>query len=205
MKKQKPILIRLLPWLIILAALAAFVIFVGIPLDAPQEAEELTPPEIFFYEGDMDAETLKMENAELLFEMNPDTTHFTLTEKATGRVWTSNPVDADKDKKAVSTNKGVLNSTMLLYYSPSGGTDVERNNYQYSIENGNFSYEILEDGGIRVTYAIGQIEKVYMIPYAITTERYKMYTDQMSGKEYLGCLLMLCAVVLAQLPDRKKA
>ena len=29
--------------------------------------------------------------------------------------------------------------------------------------------------------------------------------DQMSGKEYLGCLLMLCAVVLAQLPDRKKA
>lgn len=183
MKKQKPILIRLLPWLIILAALAAFVIFVGIPLYAPQEAEELTPLEIFFYEGDMDAETLKMENAELLFEMNPDTTHFTLTEKATGRVWTSNPVDADKDKKAVSTNKGVLNSTMLLYYSPSGGTDVERNNYQYSIENGNFSYEILEDGGIRVTYAIGQIEKVYMIPYAITTERYKMYTDQMSGKD----------------------
>ena len=27
--------------------------------------------------------------------------------------------------------------------------------------------------------------------------------DQMSGKEYLGCLLMLAAVVLAQLPDRK--
>jgi drug/metabolite transporter (DMT)-like permease len=29
--------------------------------------------------------------------------------------------------------------------------------------------------------------------------------DKMSGKEYFGCLLMLCAVVLAQLPDRKKA
>jgi len=29
--------------------------------------------------------------------------------------------------------------------------------------------------------------------------------DQMSGKEYFGCLLMLCAVVLAQLPDRKRA
>jgi drug/metabolite transporter (DMT)-like permease len=28
--------------------------------------------------------------------------------------------------------------------------------------------------------------------------------DQMSGKEYLGCVLMLCAVVLAQLPERKK-
>jgi len=29
--------------------------------------------------------------------------------------------------------------------------------------------------------------------------------DRMSGKEYFGCLLMLCAVVLAQLPERKKA
>ena len=29
--------------------------------------------------------------------------------------------------------------------------------------------------------------------------------DQMSAKEYFGCLLMLCAVVLAQLPDRKRS
>lgn len=29
--------------------------------------------------------------------------------------------------------------------------------------------------------------------------------DRMSGKEYFGCAVMLCAVVLAQLPDRKKA
>lgn len=28
--------------------------------------------------------------------------------------------------------------------------------------------------------------------------------DQMSGKEYFGCVLMLCAVVLAQLPERKR-
>lgn len=28
--------------------------------------------------------------------------------------------------------------------------------------------------------------------------------DRMSGKEYFGCLLMLAAVVLAQLPERKK-
>ncbi|MBQ3079845.1 MAG: hypothetical protein IJC48_07610 [Clostridia bacterium] len=183
MKKQKSIFIRLLPWLILLAALAVFVIFVGIPLYAPQETEELDPPEIFFYEGDMDKESLKMENEHLLFEMDPDTTQFTVTEKDTGRVWRSNPADAASDTKAVSTNKGVLQSTMLLYYSPSGGTDIERNNYQYSIENGNFSYEITEDGAIRVTYAIGQIEKVYVIPYAITAERYKMYTDMMSGKD----------------------
>ena len=29
--------------------------------------------------------------------------------------------------------------------------------------------------------------------------------DQMSGKEYLGCVLMLAAVVLAQLPDFRKS
>lgn len=30
------------------------------------------------------------------------------------------------------------------------------------------------------------------------------FGDKMSGKEYLGCVLMLAAVVLAQLPERKK-
>ncbi len=183
MKKQKSILVRLLVWLVVLAALAALVIFVGIPLYAPQETEQLAQPQIFFYEGEMDKASLKLENEHLLFEMDPETSHFKITEKASGREWLSNPADADKDKKAVSTNKGVLNSTLLLYYSPSGSTDIERNNYQYSIENQNFTYEITEDGAIRVTYAIGQIEKVYTIPYAITAERYKFYTDQMSGKD----------------------
>ena len=28
--------------------------------------------------------------------------------------------------------------------------------------------------------------------------------DQMSGREYLGCVLMLAAVILAQLPDRRR-
>ncbi len=28
--------------------------------------------------------------------------------------------------------------------------------------------------------------------------------DQMSGREYVGCVFMLAAVVLAQLPDRKR-
>ena len=180
MKKQKSIIIRLLPWLIVLAALAALVIFVGIPLYAPQEEEVLDPPVVYFYEGDQ--KSLALENDSLLFEMDPATTHFKITDKATGRTWLSNPADADKDKKAVSTNKGVLNSTLLLYYSPSGGTDIENNNYQYSIENGNFAYEVTDDT-IRVIYSIGQIEKVYTIPYAITAERYKMYTDMMSGKD----------------------
>lgn len=181
MKKQKSIFIRLFLWLIVLAALAALVIFVGIPLYAPQEEEVLDPPVVYFYEGDQ--KSLTLENDSLLFEMDPDTTHFKVTEKATGRTWLSNPADADKDTKAVSTNKGVLNSTLLLYYSPSGGTDIERNNYHYSIENQNFTYELTEDGAIRVIYSIGEIEKVYTIPYAITAERYKMYTDMMSGKD----------------------
>ena len=31
------------------------------------------------------------------------------------------------------------------------------------------------------------------------------FGNQMSGKEYLGCVLMLAAVVLAQLPEKKRA
>ncbi len=181
MRRNGSILIRMLALVIVLGAIAAFVVFVGIPLYAPQKDEKLAQPIIHYYEGDK--QVVKMENDELLFEMDPLTTHFTLTEKATGRKWLSNPADADKDSKAVSANKGVLQSTLLLYYSPESSTDIERNNYQYSIANGNYIIEKTDDGAICVHYSIGEIEKIYMIPYAITADRYKAFVNQMSKKD----------------------
>jgi len=159
MKKKKSLLRILLPWLITAALLAALVVFVGIPLYGPQEESTLPDPVIAFYEGGK--QPLAMENDALLFELDPMTTHFKLTEKATGREWLSNPADADKDQIAVSTNKAVLNSTLIVNYSSSSGS-IDFNNYQYSIENGNYTIAQLEDGAIRVDYSVGKIEKVYL-------------------------------------------
>ena len=178
--KRKSILRILLPWLIGLALAAALVVFVGIPLYGPKEESKLEPPVISFYEDGK--QTLTMESDSLLFEMDAETTHFKLTEKATGREWLSNPADAAKDSIAVSTNKAVLQSTMIVTYSSSSGT-IDFNNYQYSIENGNYTLHQQEDGSIRVDYSVGKIEKIYLLPTATTVERMDSFTSEMSKKD----------------------
>ena len=122
---------RLLSYGIVLVLLAVFVMFVGIPLFAEDETEHALNPSIMYYEGDT-KKALKMENDQLAFELDPATTHFKVTEKATGRTWLSNPADADKDKIAVSANKETLQATLTVTYSTSSGT-VDLNNYKYSI------------------------------------------------------------------------
>lgn len=180
MNKKESILRILLPWMITAALLAALVIFVGIPLYGPQEEEKLPEPVIAFYEGDKTP--LTMENDSLLFELDPATTHFKLTEKVTGREWLSNPADAAKDSIAVSTNKAMLQATMVVTYSSASGT-IDFNNYQYSIENGNYTIDQLEDGAIRVNYSVGKIEKVYLLPQATTVERMNSFIANMSKKD----------------------
>ncbi len=175
---MKKVITRLLTWLIVLALLAAFVVFVGIPLFSEEETVHLLNPNIMYYEGDN--KKLTMENEKLSFEMDPTTTHFKVTDKTSGREWLSNPVDADKDPLAVSANKETLKATAIVTYSTSSGT-VDLNNYKYSIENGNYSVTQQDDGSIRVDYAIGKIEKIYMIPTAITKERYDAFVSQMKN------------------------
>lgn len=175
---MKKIILRLLSCAIIIALLAVFVIFVGIPLFTEEEKEHKLNPDIFYYEGDK--KPLVMENEALRFEMDPTTTQFKVTDKASGREWLSNPTDVDKDKIANSANKENMQSTMLVNYTTSSGS-VDLNNYKYSIVNGNYQIEQQEDGSIRVEYAVGKIEKIYLIPTAITKERYVEFTSQMKN------------------------
>jgi len=176
---MKKIILRLLSCAVILGLLAAFVVFVGIPLFTEEENTHERTPNILYYEGDT-KKPLTMENDALAFELDPATTHFKVTDKASGREWLSNPADADKDSLAVSANKETLKSTVIVTYSTSAGT-VDLNNYKYSIENGNYGITQQEDGSIRVDYAIGKIEKIYMIPTAITKERYDAFVAEMKG------------------------
>ena len=179
MKKKRSLILRLLPWLIILAAIAALVIFVFIPIYSQQETSFGAEPIVYGYEGN--AKTLVMENDRLLFEMDPATTQFTVTDKKSGKVWNSNPAGRDADPVARGVNKEALSSTLNVTYTTSGG-EVELNNYTYSIQNQNYEVIQGEDGSIRVDYSIGKIEKKYIVPIAITKERYDAFTSQMSKK-----------------------
>lgn len=175
---MKKIILRLLSCAIVIALLAVLVIFVGIPLFSEEEEVHTLNPHIMYYEGD--ASPIRLENDKLTFELNPTTTHFKVTDKSSGREWLSNPADADKDPLAVSANKETLQATAIVTYSTSSGT-VDLNNYKYSIENGNYAITQQEDGSVRVDYAIGKIEKIYLIPTAITKDRYEAFVAQMSG------------------------
>ena len=179
MNKKKTLLRRLIPWIITAVLLAALIVFVVIPLYAPQEEEKIEPPVISFYEGKNTP--VVMENDSLLFELNPKTTQFTVTEKTTGRTWRSNPENAASDSKAGNSaaNKGVLQSTLIVTYSSSDGV-IDFNNYQYAIENGNYLIEKTEDGAVEVTYSVGKIEKTYILPNAITAERYDKFIAEMA-------------------------
>lgn len=179
MRKKSPWL-RLIPWLIALAAIAALVVFVGIPLYAPQQQQDVDPPVVSYYEDG--AQTLTLENDALRFELDGETTAFTLTEKASGRQWLSNPADADQDRVAVSTNKDMLKSTLVVTYSSASGV-IDFNNYAYSIQNGTYTVAQPDPDTVSVTYSVGKIEKIYLLPNAITVERFTAFTDAMSKKD----------------------
>ena len=174
---MKKIILRLLSCAIVLALLAVLTIFVINPL-FKEEEHNVAEVNIMYYEGPTKA--MKMENDQISFELDPKTTHFKVTDKASGREWLSNPADASKDAKAVAANKETLSATAMVTYSTSSGT-VEMNNFKYSIEGGNYNVIQQEDGSIRVDYAIGKIEKIYMIPSAITKERYDAFVGQMKA------------------------
>ncbi len=178
--RKRSLALRLIPWIVALAAIAALVVFVGIPLYAPQAEEVVEPPTIGYYEDGK--QTLTLENDALRFELDGETTAFKLTEKATGREWTSNPVDADQDRVAVSTNKDMLKSTLVVTYSSASGV-IDFNNYAYSIQNGTYTVSQPDPDTVSVRYSVGKIEKVYMMPSAITVERFTAFTDAMSKKD----------------------
>lgn len=175
---MKKIILRLLSCAIVIALLAVLTVFVVIPLFSEEEDVHLLDPTIMYYEGD--SKKVTMENDYLSFELDPGTTHFTVTDKANGTQWLSNPADAANDPLAVSANKETLQATAIITYATSAGI-VDMNNYKYSIENGNYSVTKQEDGSIRVDYAIGKIEKTYCIPTAITKERYEAFVADMKS------------------------
>ncbi len=175
--RQKSLARRLIPWFFAVLALAALVIFVGIPLYSQKEDTTVNPPVIGYYEGD--GKPMTMENDRLLFEMDTATTQFTVTDKESGQVWRSNPADAAQDPVALSLNKDTLSSTLLVTYTTNSGI-VDYNNYTYSIKNQNYLVHQHDDGSIRVDYSIGKIEKVYIIPTAITKARFDAFVANMS-------------------------
>jgi len=133
--------------------------------------------ELYSYTADADT-SFVLENERLLFEMDPATTYFTVTDKLNGTVWHSNPPNASDDTRAVGMFKQQLLSTLIVEYSTPNGLKILHNNYEYSISRELFDIVRHEDE-IEVKYSIGNIVKQFIIPYAIPESRYLELMDRM--------------------------
>lgn len=121
--------------------------------------------------------TYTVSNESLELVLNGDTTSFSLKNKKTGETWYSNPSDL-ASHPAEGKNKNLLQSTLLIQYSNKTDTKVDIENYSKSIKNGNYTIEEVE-GGLKVNYTVGDINKIYKYPTAATESRMKEFLDKM--------------------------
>ncbi len=179
--RKKSVLRRLIPWIIILAALAALVVFVFVPIYSAKEMSFGRETRIIYFEGD--GKPVTMENDRLLFEMDGETSLFTVTDKATGKVWYSNPEKRNSDSIANGVNKEYLSSTLSLsYYEKINQFDM--NSYTHSIKNQSFEIKQEQDGSVRVNYSLRKnAGKKYIVPNAITKERYDAFLANLEKKQ----------------------
>lgn len=175
-QKESHFLRNLIILLIVAAAIAALVIFVFIPIYTEKEITYGVDPVVYGYDGD--GKTMVLENDRLLFELDPTTTQFQITDKANGKIWYSNPQNREQDPIALSSNKEQLSSTFDVTYTTNGG-EVTLNNYAYSQQNQTYKITQPDEESIRIDYSIGKIEREFMIPTFITKERYTQFTDNM--------------------------
>ncbi len=159
--------------LILLALILAGVLVVSFYKPQEEEAQVIATKT---YSGD--SKTLVLENDDLLFEMDPETTQFTVTDKKNDKVWYSNPPEAEKDPIALKLDKSKLKSTLLLTYSTTNGVDTLFNNFDYSMDAGTYEIEQGSDY-IKVCYSIGKFEEVFVIPTSLSVERMDELTAQM--------------------------
>lgn len=145
--------------------------------DSKNAEEESILPE--FYTGE---ETeLVLENDKLKFVLDPVTTQFTVEKKSTGKIWYSNPQDADTDAIALTAEKGRLKSTVIMEYATDIDNKEKYDSYTYSVKNQVYTIE-QKDDCIRVNYNLGKIERTYDIPPVITDSRLQGFLDNMEAK-----------------------
>lgn len=162
---------------ILCAIIVAGIIFV-MNYQGKEEEEQIIA--VHGYEGSGDP--IIVENDSLKLTMDPLTTQFTLEVKETGRIWYSNPPEADNDTVAPALEKTNLKSALTMSYCMEGGAEKKYNSWQQSVENGLYEIETGEDY-VKVLYSLGDLERQYYIPPVTTAEKFESLREQMSNSE----------------------
>ncbi len=161
---------------ILAAIIGVAVIFIMNYVNVEPEDAIVQP---YAYAGD--GEPIVIENEDLILTMDSTTTEFTITQKSTGKVWHSTAEDAASDAAALSSEKGKLQSNLLLTFAVETGLKTTYDTFSYSIANG--IYDIVVEGNtIKLLYSLGNIEKEYVIPPVMLEEDMNNWKEQMSAE-----------------------
>lgn len=177
---KRRIIWRIVLSLVLLLAAVLLVTKVFIPLFDTSGELATYVPDIQHFAGTED--TFTLETDDLAFQLDPETTHFTVTDKRTGKVWSSTHADVANDAGTMLNEKERLQSLLTLDYKNNTGKQTTFNTYSKSVTNRLYNLE-KTDTEIRVTYTIGDIARTYMYPDAISAERLQPFLDQLSKSQ----------------------
>ena len=144
--------------------------------------------------GAADAQNLKSydkmaESGCLALYMEKTTTAVAVVDKRSGKVWYSNPPDADSDPVATDDAKKLLKAQLTIDYLD-GQQYKTVDNYTMSIQSGNFSVAPVKNG-VAVTYDISDKTKAAAdLPQKISNARYQKFFVSNSALEIKDVVTM---------------
>lgn len=115
--------------------------------------------------------TTLAENERYRLEMDMGTTEIALTEKSSGFTVYSNPQDRTQAEKGDIYQ---LSSQMIITYIDSQNKELTMDNFTDSIQYGYYVKETVPNG-MKITYTLGEQETVYIVPKAVSQERFENY------------------------------
>ena len=103
------------------------------------------------------------ENESLALFIDEEETDIAVLDKASGKIWYSNPQDADEDSFASAYYKRFLKSQLQVTYFNKNVQSSTMDNYNDSIMNGQFEIEYTDDG-VKINYYIGKAASMLTLP-----------------------------------------
>ncbi|MBN2510067.1 MAG: hypothetical protein JXB03_07315 [Spirochaetales bacterium] len=121
------------------------------------------------------------ENDRLILDIHKQNAAVRVTDRISGKEWYSNP--QEDDPAAAGINKDILKSQFRITYFNDSSVKKTMNSYGFAVEKGQFSIEKTKTGAA-VTYTLGNIDHIQLIPKIISKERYEYFYEKMGDRKY---------------------
>ena len=161
-------------------AILGFLTYIVIRL--VQVGKVVQPPFDYYEYSEAKNPSYVLENNYIKFEMDPQTTNFTVLQKNTGRVWYSSPENAKSDKIALTKEKNNMMSAVLIKYSTENGNDDTYDTYTNSVQRKFYNIE-KKGNEITVNYTVGQMDREYIFPFVLYQSDFDKWTEGLSKSQ----------------------